>query len=43
MSVRLGPSNGLNVPATCLMHYGNLTRDCFENRLVSWFLGLFLG
>jgi hypothetical protein len=36
-------SNGLNVPSACLVPYGNLTRDCFGNRLVSWFLGLSLG
>jgi hypothetical protein len=33
ISVWLGPSNGLNVSAACLVHYGNLMRDCSGNQL----------
>jgi hypothetical protein len=50
----IGPSNGLNVPAACLVPYGNLTRDCSGNRLVKlvfrplfglacWYLSCSLG
>jgi hypothetical protein len=34
ISVWLGPSNRLNVPAACLVPHANLTRDCSGSRLV---------
>jgi hypothetical protein len=33
----------LNVPAACLVPYGNPTRDCSRNRFAGWFLGLSSG